>query len=140
MLCFCFSFFFSSRRRHTRCALVTGVQTCALPISARRSWSGPTSPTVRRTCKACGSCLRAEEGLAGSCSNRVVRRRLPRTRRAIAHGCPTVKPQTLRRRSGLRPRRPLICAPCFRRRKSGGEGKSGSVLGRLGGGGSQKKK
>src|SRR3546814_2875723 len=27
----CF-FFFSSRRRHTSCALVTGVQTCALPI------------------------------------------------------------------------------------------------------------
>src|SRR3546814_2663548 len=27
-----FCFFFSSRRRHTRCALVTGVQTCALPI------------------------------------------------------------------------------------------------------------
>src|SRR3546814_18653484 len=30
-------FFFSSRRRHTRCALVTGVQTCALPISFDRS-------------------------------------------------------------------------------------------------------
>src|SRR3546814_3622268 len=28
-----FFFIFSSRRRHTRCALVTGVQTCALPIS-----------------------------------------------------------------------------------------------------------
>src|SRR3546814_8687783 len=28
----CVYFFFSSRRRHTRCALVTGVQTCALPI------------------------------------------------------------------------------------------------------------
>src|SRR3546814_8321215 len=27
-----YGFFFSSRRRHTRCALVTGVQTCALPI------------------------------------------------------------------------------------------------------------
>src|SRR3546814_3628928 len=27
-----YRFFFSSRRRHTRCALVTGVQTCALPI------------------------------------------------------------------------------------------------------------
>src|SRR3546814_2585996 len=27
-----FGFFVSSRRRHTRCALVTGVQTCALPI------------------------------------------------------------------------------------------------------------
>src|SRR3546814_17418931 len=32
------SFFFSSRRRHTSCALVTGVQTCALPIS----WSALT--------------------------------------------------------------------------------------------------
>src|SRR3546814_8518781 len=31
MLVLCF--FFSCRRRHTRCALVTGVQTCALPIS-----------------------------------------------------------------------------------------------------------
>src|SRR3546814_9106971 len=30
----CF-FLLSSRRRHTRCALVTGVQTCALPISVR---------------------------------------------------------------------------------------------------------
>src|SRR3546814_946709 len=29
-------FFFSSRRRHTRCALVTGVQTCALPIFLER--------------------------------------------------------------------------------------------------------
>src|SRR5881409_4308567 len=28
-----FFFFFSSRRRHTRCETVTGVQTCALPIS-----------------------------------------------------------------------------------------------------------
>src|SRR3546814_6782291 len=30
--CFLCVFFFSSRRRHTKCALVTGVQTCALPI------------------------------------------------------------------------------------------------------------
>src|SRR3546814_4206857 len=29
-------FVFSSRKRHTRCALVTGVQTCALPICPRR--------------------------------------------------------------------------------------------------------
>src|SRR3546814_5429547 len=35
MLYYCF-FFFSSRRRHTRCALVTGVQTCALPIYLAR--------------------------------------------------------------------------------------------------------
>src|SRR3546814_5487797 len=33
--------FFSSRRRHTRCALVTGVQTCALPI-----YRGPMTPTA----------------------------------------------------------------------------------------------
>src|SRR3546814_15712166 len=33
LLCW-FVFFRSSRRRHTRCALVTGVQTCALPICA----------------------------------------------------------------------------------------------------------
>src|SRR5881409_290171 len=32
MFLVCFCFFFSSRRRHTRCETVTGVQTCALPI------------------------------------------------------------------------------------------------------------
>src|SRR3546814_4584903 len=32
ILRYCVSFFISSRRRHTSCALVTGVQTCALPI------------------------------------------------------------------------------------------------------------
>src|SRR3546814_3756288 len=31
-----FLFFFTSRRRHTRCALVTGVQTCALPIFSNK--------------------------------------------------------------------------------------------------------
>src|SRR3546814_3447326 len=34
--CITVCFFFSSRRRHTRCALVTGVQTCALPIYRTR--------------------------------------------------------------------------------------------------------
>src|SRR3546814_7197045 len=32
-------FFFSSRRRHTICALLTGVQTCALPICWWPAWS-----------------------------------------------------------------------------------------------------
>src|SRR3546814_8747461 len=36
----CWCFFFSVRRRHTRCALVTGVQTCALPI-CRDGADGP---------------------------------------------------------------------------------------------------
>src|SRR3546814_6578244 len=41
-------FFFSSRRRHTRCALVTGVQTCALPIwGGRRARPPHGSGTVR---------------------------------------------------------------------------------------------
>src|SRR3546814_1551914 len=40
----CIFFFFSSRRRHTRCALVTGVQTCALPICAEdRQLAGATA-------------------------------------------------------------------------------------------------
>src|SRR3546814_3180950 len=39
-------FFFSSRRRHTSCALVTGVQTCALPILLAATARG-----VRGTCE-----------------------------------------------------------------------------------------
>src|SRR3546814_16422168 len=35
----CVFFFCSSRRRHTRCALVTGVQTCALPIFAAQGFA-----------------------------------------------------------------------------------------------------
>src|SRR3546814_5413056 len=37
-------FLFSSRRRHTRCALVTGVQTCALPISINDDGLQVTAP------------------------------------------------------------------------------------------------
>src|SRR3546814_3729356 len=39
----CFVFFFSSRRRHTRCALVTGVQTCALPIYGAHELDGTSA-------------------------------------------------------------------------------------------------
>src|SRR3546814_6254846 len=39
-----FVFFVSSRRRHTRCALVTGVQTCALPIADIVIDADPTIP------------------------------------------------------------------------------------------------
>src|SRR3546814_3900867 len=63
-----FCFFFSSRRRHTRCALVTGVQTCALPIWSRGARGGlslmgragrrssvarpvPTSPRPTTSCR-----------------------------------------------------------------------------------------
>src|SRR3546814_10034926 len=41
-------FFFSSRRRNTRCALVTGVQTCALPIMYSTGFSPPISSRTSR--------------------------------------------------------------------------------------------
>src|SRR3546814_10914972 len=44
-----FFLFFSSRRRHTRCALVTGVQTCALPISPHAQGSKMALLRIRLT-------------------------------------------------------------------------------------------
>src|SRR3546814_10377219 len=43
-------FFFSSRRRHTRCALVTGVQTCALPIFPAGGSGRPHAAPRRDRC------------------------------------------------------------------------------------------
>src|SRR3546814_9882496 len=74
--CFCsfywLFFFFSSRRRHTRCALVTGVQTCALPICLRFARHldatlrgrlpvsrGPSRSEERRVGKECVSTCRS---------------------------------------------------------------------------------
>src|SRR3546814_2655928 len=56
VICYCiyivsvFVFFFSSRRRHTRCALVTGVQTCALPIF-KQSHLQTLALVRKRTCR-----------------------------------------------------------------------------------------
>src|SRR3546814_3847003 len=78
-------FFVSSRRRHTRCALVTGVQTCALPISA--NWGSGQS--LRLT---------SSRLTEGRCSP------WPNTRRHLGgrsvenHNRPRVRP-----RRGLRP-------------------------------------
>src|SRR3546814_5706135 len=56
---FClFCFFFSSRRRHTRCALVTGVQTCALPIYSYETSSRYDGPGVRVVLFTSGCLLR----------------------------------------------------------------------------------
>src|SRR3546814_5085756 len=80
-------FFFSSRRRHTRCALVTGVQTCALPISPMSNFTIDTpsfsgsplrakvtmfgaSVQPRRPCAPGGLAPKAEIGRA-SCRERV---------------------------------------------------------------------
>src|SRR3546814_4667478 len=56
-------FFFSSRRRHTRCALVTGVQTCALPIFAGTD-AGAKSGDRAGHCKAGHPALSAQTTLA----------------------------------------------------------------------------
>src|SRR3546814_5745946 len=45
---FFFFFFFSSRIRHTRCALVTGVQTCALPIWLEEHYVGLLRKTIKK--------------------------------------------------------------------------------------------
>src|SRR3546814_13705476 len=86
-------FFFSSRRRHTRCALVTGVQTCALPISADRS--------SRRTAEECQppTIQKAARNFASACH--------PRARHHDRTGWPV-------RRSGNRrcDGRACAAAPC----------------------------
>src|SRR3546814_10162827 len=54
-------FLFSSRRRQTRCALVTGVQTCALPILNRRySGNKKSAAITRRSDEAPTRGIRAE--------------------------------------------------------------------------------
>src|SRR3546814_7892368 len=84
-----FLFFFSSRRRHTICALVTGVQTCALPISPPRA--GFRRDHRRRT-------RRARSSLSASAA---------RGRRAVRH------PDSLHRgvAPGARARRSRRAAP-----------------------------
>src|SRR3546814_10272140 len=67
-----FFFFFSSRRRHTSCALVTGVQTCALPISGcyrgrrRATGTGRAARALGRNCwPGWGDGRRSEERRVG---------------------------------------------------------------------------
>src|SRR3546814_10375242 len=68
LMCYVLIFFFSSRRRHTRCALVTGVQTCALPISSARA-TCPISSSLAAEGMVAGS-LSAERALAICSSGR----------------------------------------------------------------------
>src|SRR3546814_6938510 len=65
MLYLIWFFFLSSRRRHTRCALVTGVQTCALPICARSSL-GWKKPTLQR--RLADDCMKLELFYSPGCA------------------------------------------------------------------------
>src|SRR3546814_10653678 len=65
-----FCFFFSSRRRHTRCALVTGVQTCALPISATSGRMKPPSEKLTPSHHELSSCACAEQVKTAAAANK----------------------------------------------------------------------
>src|SRR3546814_13649666 len=135
-------FFFSSRRRHTRGALVTGVQTCALPISGGRSArralgfrrSGAAAPAGGGGSRHRGrGRLASRHGSAGELQRGRAAGRFPRLPR------PAVPPVQRGGRAGVRAapadgRLPLLD------RKSVVEGKRVSVSVDLGGGRSSKKK
>src|SRR3546814_7304524 len=96
--------FFLSRRRQTRCALVTGVQTCALPISVRDAVGSVASarPVHRREgpARGCGA-----EAVAGG--------RKPRRQPAEDRGCPHGSPgDAAERRSEVRRGGKEWCSTC----------------------------
>src|SRR3546814_6059090 len=76
-------FFFSSRRRHTRCALVTGVQTCALPIFL---WDAPSlrSTDIHRGIPSVARNGGTDDGSTKSRSTRIDRRAWLQDRRRDA--------------------------------------------------------
>src|SRR3546814_4672975 len=83
-------FFFSRRRRHTRCALVTGVQTCALPITEAECQKllaldvALPLPAYERM----GNCSHAFNLLYARCAISVTERQAYILRvRALARGC-----------------------------------------------------
>src|SRR3546814_19578396 len=101
-MCTCV-FFFSSRRRHTRCALVTGVQTCALPI-----WGAAESIALRRApAPAIGRTPRVSLDLAGD-SRRIGR--LPLKNAGKAVNDKRVPSEAHRRRRLLSPRTAAVLA------------------------------
>src|SRR3546814_9906485 len=79
-----FAFFFSSRRRHTRCALVTGVQTCALPISAAAAAAAPKAagPGAKQLADMLGMTYRQEPL---SSMRKVIAKRLTESKQQVPH-------------------------------------------------------
>src|SRR3546814_5650308 len=104
-------FFFSSRRRHTRCALVTGVQTCALPIWSHRRTPGLPSARRRSGCARASAAPRRRTA-SGRRAGRAACRRGCRSRRGTcAARPPWPAPAACRRSSGPGPCRPSAGVP-----------------------------
>src|SRR3546814_14122639 len=106
-------FFFSSRGRHTRGALVTGVQTCALPISAAD--------------------YAANKTMAPS---RLIGAKRPPAFRAGARMAKSVSEPPMARASSMRMKKPRsgsVAKACTEDRESGVSGKGVSVRVDLGG-------
>src|SRR3546814_4356184 len=89
MCCGFYLFFFSSRRRHTSCALVTGVQTCALPILC------VPSRAIVQACEI-GDWFRQCEGAVDSVQHRIGAGSRGQSRAAARH----VEPLTCKKRAG----------------------------------------
>src|SRR3546814_20593228 len=99
------SFFFSSRRRHTRGALVTGVQTCALPIYLAGLLPDGREPGLPGAARTAARPV-ADDGCRGRRLRAAARdRRAPGGGRPA--GLPGARPLALRRR----PRLPAVGGP-----------------------------
>src|SRR3546814_8149912 len=100
----CDLFFFSSRRRHTRCALVTGVQTCALPIWRAAAVPPDAVPPHRQRAAATATTPHASAVSSPS----AIRRKRPPGRRDTSPPDPPARPGRNRNgphRQGSSPRR-----------------------------------
>src|SRR3546814_20065417 len=109
------SFFFSSRRRHTRGALVTGVQTCALPIYLAGLLPDGREPGLPGAARTAARPV-ADDGCRGRRLRAAARdRRAPGGGRPA--GLPGARPLALRRR----PRLPAVAGaqPAVGRRRRG---------------------
>src|SRR3546814_6427584 len=74
-----FLFMFSSRRRHTRCALLTGVQTCALPIF-------PNAIIAVKSSRVAGAIPAGVRGDGSDCA--AAKRLLSQMSGLLGRGCP----------------------------------------------------
>src|SRR3546814_6733080 len=104
--------FFSSRRRHTRCALVTGVQTCALPIFRMADPGEPASARIVADGLGYANEVKIDPSGAYLYANETMARRLSRWRLTSGR----LGPRETDRKSDVQGERQLVpgCLGCRR--------------------------